>query len=552
MLNNDHFNLRKRSIILSYGYAKETTNATIDKFLFKSLSMIWGESYTRQLIEKYCFRQSFPIFQNKIISLLTVKELSNYPDSKILEELNNLKIKKSEIQVKKIYILKAIGILFHDLYTILNLIFLPTSKISKLAVEIGEGVESIYKRSELNWDFQNTFDKKRMVLIHENPKGDRLIEDVQALANLVKEGASLISDNPKLKNSPGVTLIHFPLSNNASIPFRSPLYILHVLSWLLTYIYWRIFFKKQNIKSWLFVNEERLTNIIQRIAIEKNSGIAITRHRSNLGEAWGVSYQPGHICMLWNKEGLKHFNSRHNRIECGIVAGHPFVNQSLFVNWKKCALEMRTSFKAEKPFVIGFFDNAFGPNMEISTHCSEIIYSELFAFLNNNKNVFLILKSKREPHFPSEEIKKLFFNFVKEDKARSISGTFIPSIIALASDIVIGYGSSSPMAESIILKRKSILLWPAPDSNYPLYNQDKVLLQNPMQLGAVLQDVYVNGENSIWGKCSDDIIEKFDSFADGEGPKRLKEVLEASLNYPWKTRKDFYSHLKNNNMWTLQ
>lgn len=546
-----NFNLRKIALYWSYELAHDYAQKKSQKLLFRFLSKILGESVVNQLLAKNAFRVIYPVACQKILESGQLQGLGQFLNSKQKENLHSLKVTMEDINsgsVKKL--IKVSLILFYDLRSFFFLFKLKGLKEGKnLGLEIAEGLDPTFMRSELNWYNSSQIPTNKLCLYfrHQSPKE---LNDTESIINYSSRGATILTTCKNMARLVRGQYLPTPLTFNFVVPLN-PLYDLYrTTSWLLSYFFWLSLFKKFGIRAWFFINEEEYSNIIQRSAMEKLHGVTVTRHRSNLGEAWGLAYQPAHIVLVWSAPASIHFNLRHNNIECPVVAGHPFVQEDLLESWKKRAEAIRHNFASINPqtFVIGIFDNIFGPINEVGSKELEKFYDQLFSFVERNDRSALLLKSKKEPKFPSIMIRDKFNALLKSQKAIVISGNYLPSIIAFACDVVIGQGPSSPAMEAFILGRRGLIFWPAPDPTHALTQLPEVVKIHVETIMSALEDMYRDLKNTREGFVPENTIKEIDPYCDGKGPWRLGKVLALCVDSDWKERRDLYKKINESNL----
>ena len=85
------------------------------------------------------------------------------------------------------------------------------------------------------------------------------------------------------------------------------------------------FFKDNNIKLWLFYEEETIYPVVQRAAIEKNNGLTLYRQRSEgCGYPDGLGNSGAHIAFVFNRKAIHDMYLMRSRNILSIPVGYTF------------------------------------------------------------------------------------------------------------------------------------------------------------------------------------------------------------------------------------
>ena len=540
-----NMNLRRSAFFLANQLSVEYSQKHSSSFSYQSCVYFLGQKLTNDLFSKSIFKEILPVcfdivrfqyYQSKIntkipiptYDLLTFLALKKDPRFIDLNFKAPLKFKLSK------YILKlCLNIV--NIISLAPLFFLKSTMRNKIGVEVSEKLSSKNGRSETNWInyFDDCSDIILFLIHYKQDKDDK--EDKEFQITFTKKKGLIFYNDLKRIYSINGKFIPIPVVTILGLT-KTPCISNQIFSWILTSFFWTIFLKKMKINTWLMIDESTLNSVIIRNVIEKQNGLLVTRQRSELSSILGHKYQPGHIGLFWNEQGVQHFNKFSNEINLGFVVGHSYIDSKKIPYFKTEAqkilkeIENRNIANSDNVF-IGLFDNLIGPNADLSTDFVNNLIGVFCKTIQKNKNIVLIVKSKKKDTLLGN-LNPEFTTFLKNSPyVYIVYGNLLPSIIALSSDICFGFGINSAAWEANILGRKTMHIWPFPDKTHGLFNTDaeNYLITTLIQLQNILDDLSKNKiENHSFkkGLINHTNYQIFDKYCDGQGPARTAIVLE--------------------------
>lgn len=543
-------NLRKNAFLVAGELSKNFAQKRKLNFADKIFASFAGQENAKHLYTKYYFSLLLPYIQKKFLNIYNTDHLGQYPSPirpLSIDEENILLELKERFCVSEF--LKSMALFFHDFILYLKTFALAKSVDSgKLAVDICQGIDVLTKRSELNWKNSDNFSFDKIILFVNKSLFSINNFNEEVLNEFIVHGTTVYTNHPILKRKANLHTLNFPYSDSRNIPNTPLNEWIRPLCWTINFLFWKNLFLRLGVKIWSFVNEDMMSNLIQRYAIEKIGGVSIARQRSNLGETWGIAYQSSHIFLSWNEEGVKHFKQRHNKIECNIIAGHPFTKKRQYHVWEKIAAQIRSEngFTTQH-FVIGLFDNVFGPEFELSEKIFNELFYELFDILEKHPQTRLIYKVKKKVSFTDPVLNIKLEYLVAQKKIAIFSANYLPSIISMASDFVIGTESSSPIYEAFILNKRAVAFWPSPDMDHPVFTNGKTCVRSSKEMRQAIEETLLSSD-SEWGKLRSENLKRVDYYADGKGPDRMELLLDICINSNWNDRYDLYNNIRNSGL----
>jgi hypothetical protein len=198
--------------------------------------------------------------------------------------------------------------------------------------------------------------------------------------------------------------------------------------------------------SWAMLEGNDLNSIALTIASGKNKG-------ASFGATWSLwplpqliaGYARNNILFIWGEHHRNVFSDSKalpgHLINSGYPTGGIYLDN---YNFDKSTYFNEIILNDLNKKIVTFYDNICRVDIHISCEALQNLYSSLLTWLENNQNIILIIKTKRETVFnllkkeTKEKIYKLEKNgalIIKEEKGDLSTG--------LASDLVIGISSST-------------------------------------------------------------------------------------------------------------
>ena len=200
--------------------------------------------------------------------------------------------------------------------------------------------------------------------------------------------------------------------------------------------------------SWTMLEGNEINSVAITIAAGRNKGTCF-------GTTWSLwplpqliaGYARNNILFIWGEHHRNVFTDSKalpgHLINSGYPTGGIYLNK-VSQSFDKSTYFNNTTLNDVNKKIVTFYDNICRVDIHISCEALQNLYFSLLAWLENNQNILLIIKTKREAVFnllkkeTKEKIYKLEKSgslIIKEEKGDLATG--------LASDLVIGISSSS-------------------------------------------------------------------------------------------------------------
>ena len=443
------------------------------------------------------------------------------------------------------------------IYNLLSLFILKISlnyqdcgeQSEKIGIEVNEGLPiNFNKRSELNWWEQSSPSPDRIVCLLKKVS----FSERDLLFKLYNQGTKFFLNksivkrfNLLINNYWSILSIPYSLSATpfANAPTLEDRWLKrHYIGWKILINWWYTFFKKNNIKIWLFITEHELNSIAQREAIGRLNGISIFRQRSECVYEDNIGFNPADIVLTWNQYQANLVKLCRNRSEFVLPIGHSWGihSDTEFGN----SLRKDQYFKSDDiKFVIAIIDNVAGLNNELSFEQIELFYSEIFSWTLKQKDIALLIKKKKKESylFTNQDFYQL-----KKQKRLLVFETrgMLTAPVAKAADLVIGMNISSAAIEGLLLRKTTLFYYPSSSGFHPLEKLYKniIVFDDIKGLMSAIKKIYRKQYMSI---PIDEIISIIDDYnGDGKGPLRLRQILKFLLQSDLNNKELLYSYIK--------
>lgn len=318
--------------------------------------------------------------------------------------------------------------------------------------------------------------------------------------------------------------------------------------------YWYSFFKDFNVKIHINAEERGTSNIIKQLALDKLKSLSIGKLRSfprNLKDDW-LGFYPNNAFFVWGKETSIRMKKSGNCFDNLIISGYPYPDNSEQQDLQFLSkLKMRFNEQGVK-FIIMLLDGTHADNNNykiqgILTNDLIKYYKNFFEWLKNEKDLGIILKSKRYDYLIENKKMKKIINDANNTKRLFISDSynFEPKNYSSIIDFSVSIACDIPTSalQMAVYGAKSIIydypnLKKTEDKLYQWGNK-KVIFKDLEELIIELKKFKNGQSNNInlgdWSKNIDDI----DAFMDKKGYMRISDYLiylqqAFNLNYEGK------------------
>ena len=568
---------------LNFNLTKNIIKIFKKKSIYLELIKIFPEKYIQFYFEKYFFEIFYEIsnqctihkYDEKIPKKNNLQKLyiDNYVPLEFLifflkeNKINiaNKKIVKDKSFFKKKFLFK----LKKSVYKILNLFNQKINKKEKKninSINIGltynEG-HILKHRSDFNFLLGNKIKPENVKIFFKNNSDLNYKESVSVTKKKIKDlGFELIKYPSKI-------FLHQPKifreleqktlkKNNDYIEkyFNDIIYL-----FLQQVKYWYNFFKEKNIKILFNPHEKSVELISQQIAMNLLGGGTIGRCRSLSTKSKGrfFNYYPNNVFFVWGKNSYQNMLQTHNMIDNYVISGFPYHYFNLkndFKNYFKQIDLVKEKFQQNgSKFTILLIDTNHSINQSydtqvIHTKVMEKFYNEIFQIVLNDKNLSLVIKTKKINFFKKltgikDNLKKCIKNgkcYLDVSKG-SLSSNYqeiVDFVIAAQLDL------SSAFFEIICFGKRGVIFdYPDlknTDPEIKEYVEKKLIFSNLDEMIRKLKQNIYNLKFGNWSYIKDDI----DPFRDYGGGNRIEEYIFILLEN-LKNNKSFTDSINNAN-----
>jgi len=299
---------------------------------------------------------------------------------------------------------------------------------------------------------------------------------------------------------------------------------------LISVIMWKGLLETFNVKIVFDVGSIFPEAIAQSVALNMIGGVRIRIQRSTMKstDSWYfLKYSPDHICFVWGRE-IKLQKNASKVIKKFIISGFPF--DKIF--HKEPLTDNRHPFDRRNiKFTVALFDNAFSDEIHYSEGMMRRFYGRFLEWVINDEEVAIILKDKK-PLLFNQLRKSLISLFGEAEK----TGRFIrlknskgqlPAAVSFGTDMVVGFGISSAVIETVIAGQKGIHCDLPGHHLHPYYKwgYEKVIFDDIDKLISALKKYKDNSaDKSGLGDWSS-YIDTLDPFRDGRSGERIGNYI---------------------------
>ena len=291
--------------------------------------------------------------------------------------------------------------------------------------------------------------------------------------------------------------------------------------------YWQAFYRKFNIKVHHDAVESGLQNIAQNIALDFVGGIRVGKQRSEFDSPVTnmLGNYPDHIFFSWNSQAPLYLKGDRNRNDYCIISGFPY--DAVFAGYRNKVSSANECFGNNGvQFVVAFFDNMFAPHARFSKKMMLSSYKVLLEWVLEDREVGLIIKSKKPLVLDSlPEIHNLLKRAKETGRCIQLDNVYgrLVSGATYGADIAVGIGISSAVTEAVIAGCRGVHC----DLNgnyshlYYRWGYGKVVFDDINQLMMAMRKFKEEPESEPHFGDFSPIIDQLDPFQDGRAGERV-------------------------------
>ena len=267
-------------------------------------------------------------------------------------------------------------------------------------------------------------------------------------------------------------------------------------------------------------------------AIERNDGVYCGSHWSNYPMILVFNYKPYDIMFSWSEHFENLFLSEFSHSEFHHIG---YTSSDYFEYHKATAAKLRDEYPGK--LIITFNDNIFHNDIAISESHYDDFYSLAIRAIEENEDIVVFIKPKRVSlfHEKIESFKKLQV-YLDSGKARLFSpenerSKITPAELAMASDLVIGLGTSTTTLESFISGTPAINLdlCKFPNNEFCVKGMNKVVFDDSNKIIDLINEFQTTTKESMH-KRQEEYYKILDPFLDRKSGYRVAKKLKNILN----------------------
>lgn len=307
----------------------------------------------------------------------------------------------------------------------------------------------------------------------------------------------------------------------------------YIKCWLLELLLWlfdrrglyQAILASQNIKVHFGLFPESNQNLIAlHMAVERSGAVDVYVHWSNHPDA---QIFPLHdVYFTWGPYYRPFYEQGGHGIRNLIYSGYPF--DYAFTQLRDKALEYRRQLMTRGVrFVIAYFDNAYWEEGWFSKESLLKSYRVLLKEVASHPDWALVIKPKRAGTFQfifEDDIPERIGQLQKEGRCLILDKGELPALAALASDIVIGFGTfSTPGVESALAGVPTLLYDPSVQLSHPFYKggQGKFIFTDMTLLLKTVINFYRSPNSLRSCGYETSLLREIDPYQDGKASQRI-------------------------------
>lgn len=421
----------------------------------------------------------------------------------------------------------------------------------KVGVFYAQGAD-LNKRSDLFWLPQSGINPKDVVVYFLSPKYPPTTNRINELKQLGVDRFSLIKIKDKRISNDADKVERFfyfykkslitaiqqavTIFRNTKINSLIELWQAERFLWLLTRVsLFEALFQACRIRIHFGLFSEDEQNLMAvHIALKKLNGVDTYMHWSHHPEG---QLMPAHdVYFSWGPYFRTMFEKFGHGIANLVYTGYQFDDK--FETLKKEASTLRDQLHLKKiKFIISFFDNSYWEGGWFSKESLIKINKELLKKVVQNKEWGIIIKPKRATSLKlgsDEEVDALINDLIREGRCILLDKGELPTLAALASDLVIGFGAfSTPATETALANIPVIVYDPSCQFSHALYKEKlkNVVFNDVSQLIQFMDDFALRKLVKVSDRDYNMLLTFIDPFRDSQSAKRtgrfIRDLLEA-------------------------
>jgi len=306
--------------------------------------------------------------------------------------------------------------------------------------------------------------------------------------------------------------------------------------------YWEDIYKNLNISILWSMSDIDSEKMIKSQSVNIVDGLFVGSHWSNYPIYSVINQNCYDVAFTWSKYFSDNFFSHYKSL-CCFEVGYPL--DFYFERYIDSAKRIKKEFPGK--FIISFHDNIVFNDIAYSLNMQLLMHNMFINIINQHDNVLLFLKPKRKHTLDKivSELPELKY-LINAGRIKVFAGSTnrskaVPAEIGMASDLAIGLGISTAVAECCFSGVVSFHadLTKFSDNKFGNQGLNKVVFRNVSDLeNAVLDQINNRGIDIDECKKYHRIL---DSFQDGCSYKRTGHILS-------KLQGTTYSQFKEGNL----
>ncbi len=295
---------------------------------------------------------------------------------------------------------------------------------------------------------------------------------------------------------------------------------------------WSEIYGKFNISVVWTMLDGGYQQVIRSQAIERNKGLYCGSHWSNYPMVIVYNYKPYDVVFPWSKH-FKYLSQKEFQHLQSHEVG--YVSTDYFKYHRSSASDLREEYPGK--FIITFNDNVFHNDIAISESNYDDFYALAMRLIEDNEDIIVFIKPKRVSLF-HKKVKSFtkLQNYLASGRARLFSpederSKITPAELAMASDLVIGLGTSTTTLESFIAGTPAINLNQCKFSNneFSSKGMNNVVFDNLKSIVAQIENHRSNSKEKML-KEQEKFYRILDPFMDESSGNRVAQKLKNILN----------------------
>jgi hypothetical protein len=417
--------------------------------------------------------------------------------------------------------------------------YAPDFQRPMVGVELVEGSDPA-KKCDAFWLANRAVDPARVLFVLE-PMNSVFFDAAVEFDSICALGANMVALHPSVSLD-GKIPLWFPAQKPDWVPelkssLRRPTSGLE--RWLRRALivcaervgYWQSFFSDHGVAIIQQFTEATPETSFKRIAICKLGGIEVGKMRSQFFDVSSAAFFFQHdAAFVWHANVMEYLKFGRTRTREIIETGYVYDYLSQEKNAESRQIRTRLE-KAGARIVIVVYDNHTHNNNHFNVGQLEAFYGRLVDLTRNNREVGLIVKSKK-PHI-LQMIPKIAADLAELEKSgrciMTCKAMTTISTSALAADIAVGIPASTAVCEAALCGCRILMYDPGGCRDHPFSGNEKgIIFQQLESFMTALEDYLSAPETSHVGDASA-YIPEIDRFRDGMSHRRAADFIRTFL-----------------------